>query len=105
MENFSYSQDFELLEELPTELYQVLTPNLLQRMIANMRFGTIREISQICNVDQDTVISALTGGHRDDLIMQITLQKFMKHYEDYYGGKFSLSSLAILFEQETVCSA
>lgn len=92
MTNFSYET------ELPAGIFQIITPDLLRRMISWMRIGSIREISNICNVSKNTVISALEGRHRDDLIVQVTINKFAQDFENYYGEKFSLTSLAVLYE-------
>ena len=43
MTNFSYET------EPPAGFYQIITPDLLNRMISWMRIGSIKEISKLCN--------------------------------------------------------
>ena len=91
-------KQYVYLPELPDALYQIITPDLLKRMINYMGIGSIPKIAKISNVTHDSVQGVIKGEYRDDFIVGAIVNTFAKQYEDREYEKFSLTSLAVLYE-------
>jgi hypothetical protein len=96
-----FMQKISDLVAFPTAYYKtILNKDLMARIMAFMPLGTIKQIANICNVDNETVEKTLMGDNHDDLILQITLQLFEERFEEYYGEKPTLITLSYLFQDK-----
>lgn len=96
--NTHFMQNISFTNELPKGLYQIITPDLLSRMVGYMGIGTVSQVAKLANVPKNTVSDILEGKHQDDLITSIITEMFVKDYEDRENEKFTLMSLAVLYE-------